>query len=145
MVDLATMKPTERSIEIIDPSTELPVGIRVDLVSIDDERLTKIKRGITDAQNKLAQRGKYFKSDELEANTHRLIFEAMLDWHWYNPTGKEGDEKFDPEAMPTYNGKVPDFTQRNVYEILENLTWFKKQIIEEIEDEKAFFTKSGRN
>jgi len=138
MADLSLIKSTDRVIEVMHPGTGEPIGIRVTLVSVEDETLSKVKRNITNRSLELRQRGKHFKADELEDNKQTVLWSAMKGWEWYNPTGKSGDESFDADAMPNVGGEVPEFNQRNVKSML-GLTWFSNQIEEAVDDTKAFF------
>lgn len=144
-MELATLKPQERTIEIKHPSTGENLGVRVRIMSMDDDRLKTIKREITDQRLKLEQRNKAFKADDIEANGRRLLFKATLGWEWYNPTGSEGDEGYSVDAMPSFNGEVPEYNQRNFVDVVSAIPWFAKQINEELDDEKAFFDNSKTN
>lgn len=129
-MDLTEILPSERVVEILHPGTEEPIGVRVTLMSITDERLKKLKRKFQDERLRLEARGKNFKSDELEENRDELAFKAMTSWDWY------GDA--------TFNGKKPEFNQANVLAVLQKLVWFRDQIEAEIGDEKSFFSPSKR-
>lgn len=144
MANIAEIKPVERTIEILHPATELPIGIRVRLLSIEDDRMKSIRRQITDNSLKLQAKGKSFKAEELERNQHILMFTGTTGWDWYNPTGKEGDDGYDPDAMPDFNGEVPDYTQKNFIALAKELYWFADQVQEAIGDTKAFFDNSNR-
>jgi len=124
-MDLNDLKPSERTLEILSPKTGLEVGIRIFLCSLEDEKLKKLKRKIRDQQIHLEQRGKGFKSEEIEENAKALIFAAMTGWEWY------GDI--------TLDGKVPEFNQKNVYYVLDEFYFFRKQIEEAFGDEASFF------
>lgn len=139
-MDLSNIKPTERKVEITNPGTGQPLGVRVTVMSIEDERLKKLKREITDESLRLSSKGKAFKSDDLERNSHRLLFAATTGWEWYNPTGKEGDDGYDADEMPDFEGEVPDYNQKNFLAIVKALPWFSEQLREEIDETKAFFT-----
>jgi hypothetical protein len=141
-MDLATLKPTTRHIEIKHPATGEPLGIRVTIVSMDDDRLSGIKREIMDRRLHLESRNKRFKAEEIETNTVRLLFAATLEWEWYNPTGNEGDEGYKADAMPVFNGEQPAFNERNFKAIVKELPWFRDQINEELGETKAFFGNS---
>jgi hypothetical protein len=142
MADLAQIKSGDREIEIVNPGTTDKIGVRVKLMSIDDERMQKIKRRITDERLRLEQRGKVFKAEEIEENRNNILFNAMIDWEWYNPTGKAGDKGFDPDAAPEFEGGVPQFDRRSVINVLTKLPWFADQVNEAVGDTKAFFTTS---
>ena len=142
MVDLATIRPGTRTIEILLPGdAQQKVGIRVEILSINDEKLAKIKREITNNKLALGAKGKHFKIDDLERNNHELLFTAMLGWEWYNPTGDEKSKGYDADAMPSFNGEVPDFNKKNVMAMfnMESLYWFHDQINEAVSDTAGFF------
>lgn len=140
MADISAIKTQERMIEMHHPADETKLlGIRVSLVAMSAPDMKKIKRAINDEKLRLDARGKYFKADDIENNQNKLIFGAMRGWEWYNPTGVEGDKDFDANADATFHGKKPDFNQKNVYDVMEELEWFADQLAEAISDEKAFF------
>lgn len=146
MAELSTIAPTERKIEILHPGTGERLGVRVGVMHIDDERLTKMKRKITDRRLYLEARGKTFKAEEIEENKNELLFAAMTGWDWYNPTGAEGDDGFDADAAPEFEGeRDPDFNRKTVNAVLTKLPWFSDQVNEAIGDTKAFFTTSKLN
>lgn len=142
-MDLAKIKPSDRTIEILHPATELPIGLRVTLLSIEDDSMKAIRRQITDNSLKLQAKGKAFKADELERNQHMLMFKATTGWEWYNPTGAEGDSGYDPDAMPDFNGEQPAYNQKNFLDLATELYWFTEQVQEAIGETKAFFGNSN--
>lgn len=144
-MDVSKLKPLERTIEILNPETDTPLGIRVRLMSIEDERLKKLKRTFTDERLKRDGKGKAFKSEEIERNANMLLFTASLGWEWYNPTGSKGDHGFDAEAMPDWKGAVPEYNQRNFIEVLTEFPQFATQVSEAIDETKAFFDNSKRS
>jgi len=144
-MDLATIKPSERTIEILHPASETPVGIRVSLLSIEDDRMKAIRRQITDNSLKMQAKNKAFKAEELERNQNMLMFTGTTGWEWYNPTGTEGDKGYDSDAMPDFNGEVPDYNQKNFMAVASELYWFSEQVQEGIGDTKAFFGNSNRS
>ena len=141
-MNLDDLKPVERTIEITHPATGVPLGVRVTLMSIDDDRLKRVKRQITDESLKLQSKGKAFKAEELERNSRTLLFTATTGWEWYNPTGNEGDHGYDADALPEFDGGQPDYNQRNFLAVVERLPWFGEQVREAIDETKAFFDNS---
>lgn len=140
-MELSKLKPSERKIEILNPGTKEPIGLRVDIVHVDDERLKKLKRSIQDSRVRLESKGKFFKAEDIENNTDELVFTAMTAWEWYNPTGVQGDKGFDAEKQPKWNGEVnPAFSRKTVMEMFTALPWFRDQLLKEMGDEEAFFS-----
>lgn len=135
MADLATLTTAETTVTIKHPGTHEPIGVTVNVMHIDDPRLAKIKRQFTDEKNRLGQRGKFVKAEEIEHNTNTILFKAMTGWTW----GQDGEGE---EA--TFDGRKPDFTQKDVFEVLNRLPWFADQIGEAIGETEAFFTNSKR-
>lgn len=131
-MDLSELKPSERMVEILTPGTKKPLGVRVSILHINDERLKKIKRQFQDERYRLEARGKQFKAETIETNLNELTFAAMVGWEWYSPTGDDKDRA-------KFKGEVPEFNKRNVLEIFDQLPWFRDQIGEEMGDDEAFF------
>lgn len=146
-MDISKLKPLERTIEIMNPATgyTTPLGIRVKMMSIEDDRLKKLKRSFTDEHLKRDSKGKAIKADELEHNSHMLLFTASLAWEWYNPTGQKGDAGFEADAMPDWKGAVPEYNQRNFIEVLTEFPQFADQIQEAVDEKKAFFADLKRS
>lgn len=124
-MDLANIKPVERIIDIVHPSTGEKIGVSVTVLSINDEKMAAAKRRIQNKKLELDRRGKTFKADDLEENEMELLTTAITGWNW------EGDVDF--------HGEKPAFNEKNVKAVLKELTWFKQQIMEAVGDEKAFF------
>lgn len=144
-MDISGLTPGERTVEITHPATGNPLGVRVTLCSIDDESLKKLKREITDERLKLEQRNKSIKADDIERNAQRLLWTAARGWEWYNPTGNVGDEGYDADALPDFNGEQPAFSQKNFVAVIAKLAWFSAQLYEELDDTKSFFEGSKTN
>lgn len=129
-MDLSELKPLERNVEILHPKTDVEVGIKVSLLSINDDKLKKIKRRIQDDKLRLEAKGKNFKSEDIEENRDKLIFNAVTGWAW----GKDASGK-----ETTFNKEKPAFNQKNFNDVMKALPWFRDQLEEAISDEKAFF------
>jgi len=125
-MDLSEIKPVERMIDIIHPSTGEEVGLKVTVVSIDDERLKRVKRKIQDESIRLQNKNKSFKAEDIEDNRLKLVFAAMTSWQWVG------------EA--TFHGEKPEFNLKNVKELFKELPWVQEQIENEVSDQAAFFT-----
>jgi hypothetical protein len=125
-MDISSLKPTERLVEIRHPGTGDNLGITVSVLSLLDDRMKKIKRRLLDNRLQLESKGKKFKSSDVEDNETALLFEAMTGWQW--------------NGENTFRGEKPDFNIKNVKEVFTELEWFRNQIAEAVSDEEAFFT-----
>ena len=129
-MDISGLKPAERIVEILNPKDKTPLGINVMLVSLDDERVKKIRRRIQDDRIRLESRGKSFKSEDVEENTISLLFACVTGWEWgKDPSGEQN----------LWKGLKPDFNLKTFKEIITDLPWFGKQLEEAISDEESFF------
>jgi hypothetical protein len=137
-MDIAELKPTESILDIVHPSTGERLGITITLLSLDDERMKKVKRQIHDRALNLQKKGKTFKSEEIEDNGNELLFTAMTGWTWGIPTDEKGVEI--PDATPaTFRGSVPPFNKPSVYAVFNALPWLRDQVDEKVSDTKSFF------
>lgn len=144
-MDLNTIKPNERTMEILHPGDKSLLGIRVSILSVSDDRMKKIKRQMADERYRMEQKGKAFKHEIYESNLTELAFAAITAWEWYNPTGLEGDKDFDASKQALFNKEIPPFNKKFAVEIFEALPWFREQIITEIGDTEAFFAPSRQS
>lgn len=124
-MDLSKIKSSERIIEIVSPKDGSELGVRVTLVSLNDPKLTKIKRKIQDERIRLQSRGKDFKAEDIEDNKNTLIFNAVTGWDWSKDA--------------TFHGEKPQFNLTNFNNVTKELPWFRDQIEKAFEDEEAFF------
>ncbi len=131
-MDLSTLVPSERTIEILSPGTKQPIGVRVFLLSINDDKLKKLKRSFQDERYRMEAKGKNFKAENFENNANELSFAAMTGWEFYSPTDNKDDQA-------KFNGSVPEFTKKNVFDVFDKLPWFRDQIGQEMGDDEAFF------
>jgi len=127
MTDISAIKPVERTVEIKHPGGGALLGIRVKLMSIDDERMQRARRKIEDRRLHLAKRNKTFTADEIDENKNFVYFTAMTGWEWYDDA--------------TFHDEIPEFNQRNVYAVFTELPWFRDQIENELGETEAFFQK----
>lgn len=137
-MDLATVKPSEAILEIVHPGTGEQLGIKVPLLSLDDDALKKMKLKIQNDEKNLSRRGKTFTAEQIEANTSLLAFTAMQGWSWGQHAVRVGNEARMEET--TFHGDKPAFTVANVYKVFDELPWFRDQITEKVGDTKSFFT-----
>lgn len=128
MVDLASIEPNDRTIEITHPGTGENIGVRVTVMSANDVRMQKTRRQLTDKRLSDHQKNKALTSEQAEENGNRLIFAAMTGWEWYDDA--------------SFNGEIPAFNRLNVFAVFSKLPWFREQLDTAIADDEAFFTES---
>ena len=124
-MDISNLKPVERVIDILNPKTDDELDIKVSIISLNDPKMSKIKRNIQNKRLTLEKKGKNFDSAELEENENLLLLNAVTGWTW----GKDAD----------FHGEKPEFNEKNFKAVIKELPWFKNQILEAVGDEKAFF------
>ncbi len=125
-MDISTLIPSERIIEIKHPVTDKNLGIRVNIISLNDEKMKQIRRKFINKRIELEKKGKSFRADDIESNEIDLLVACITGWDWY------GEDV-------TFNGSKPDFNEANVRNVLNTFGWFKDQVSEAVGDEKAFF------
>lgn len=133
MADLAGVLPGETELDIQHPGTKQPTGLKWRLMSINDERMKRVKRMITDRRLDLEKKGKTFKAEEIEDNLNMILFKGSLGWTW----GEDADGD-----KATFNGEQPEFNQKNVIAVLTALPWIADQLQEAINDDERFFINS---
>lgn len=134
MSELTSITPQSRTLEILHPATNSPIGIRVTVCSIDDPALAQVKRRITDERMNLERKNKTLKAADIEENRIKILMAAVRGWEWYSPTGNEED-------MPQYKGEVLEYKPVNVRAMIadEGIRWFSDQINAEISETERFF------
>lgn len=125
-MDISTLIPSERIIEIKHPVKDENLGIRVNIISLNDEKMKQIRRRFINKRIELEKKGKSFRADDIESNEIDLLVACITGWDWY------GEDI-------TFNGSKPDFNEANVRNVLNTFAWFKDQVSEAVGDEKAFF------
>jgi hypothetical protein len=148
MPELANIKPAETILVIVHPRTLEMIGIKVPLLSLDDETLKAVKKKIQNQASVLSRRGKSFDADQIEANHNLICFTAMTGWDWSGvevvdePERREGETIIPAKTHlePTlFHGEKPAFNQTMVYKVFDELPWFRDQISEKIGDTASFF------
>jgi len=122
-MDISSIAPKSRTVDITHPVTGEPVGIKFVLLPDSDEKVKKAKRVIQNRQ--LQSRKLNITAEQLEANSLDLLVAAIDSWEW------TGDAEF--------RGEKPEFTAANVRTVLRDVDWIRKQVDRELGNEEAFF------
>lgn len=124
-MELSNLKPVERLVNITHPSTGEDLGLKFTLLSLKDDKTSAARRRIQNKKIELEKRGKTFNAKDLEENEFELLQACITGWDW--PDGLE------------LHGEKPEYNERNLKTVLDELPWLKDQLKEAISDEKAFF------
>ena len=125
-MDIGKLGVKGRVYEVAHPKTGDAIGIRVMLLSLEDDKVKRLRRQIMDRASKLQLKGKFITAVEQEANHIDLLFAAVEGWDWY------GDVDF--------NGAKPAFNRGTFGQICEALPWFKEQLDEQISETANFIS-----
>lgn len=132
-MEYSEVLPIDRTVDIIGPDGD-STGIKIVVCSINDERMKRLRRRIQDKRLSQDAKGRALKGDELNENRNEVAFAAIQSWDW----GKDKDGK-----PNTFNGKPPELTRKNAFDVFEKLYWIRDQVEEAISDEKSFFKVSA--
>lgn len=123
--DISAIAPSTRTFEILHPGTGAGLDIFVTVLSLDDEKMKKIQRRLTDRLLEMRRKNKSMTAEEIETNQINLLVEAITDWEWRNKAN--------------YKGTKPPCDVANVKAVLSDLVWFRKQVDEQVGDTESFF------
>lgn len=145
MPEITEIKAVERTVEIVHPSTKLPIGLRFGMVSLQDDRLEKVKKNIREQALNNERRGKSWKVEDIDHNKNRLMFAACTGWEWYDATPENERGAGYKEDPATFHGVKPEWNIKNFIDVSTELPWVREQLDEELGDTEAFFALSKSN
>lgn len=123
-MDFSKLNYGEKIIEIENPLDGTPSGIKLTVVCQEDEAVRRIVRQFINEQNRYAARGKSVPDSVTEEFDTKLIQASITGWEW----GKAA----------TWNGEKPALNPKNLKDVLTNFPTFKRQVLEEIKEDKDF-------
>lgn len=129
MADIAGIKSTDEIVDLLHPGTKEPIGLRITVMSVNDDRMKRIRDRIANDGLKREAKGRNWKADEIRDNRIELLVSATLEWEWYTPEGGEPG---------SFNGEQLEFNMKNARTVYE-LWWVRDQIEEKVGDTEAFF------
>jgi len=121
-MDLSTIVPSARVIEITHPATGMPLGLTITLRPETDPAAKASERKILDTR--LHDRTK-MTTEKLEAQRLETVVGRISGWNW------AGDL--------TFHGEKPEATSDNYRKVLTELDWILPQIETELGDRAGFF------
>jgi len=125
-MDLLAIKPDTAIVDIKHPSSGKPVGLKIECVSLDDDRVKAVERQI---RNRALRSGRNnTTAEKLEAVTTEIQAAAIVGWTW-------------SDELELGGMKNPELNKSNVEKVL-GVPWIAKQVNTVLDDETAFFGSS---
>lgn len=128
-MDILAIQPSTISVDIKHPATGAPIGLKVECVSLEDDRVKAVERTI---KNRALRGGRNtVTAEKIEDNTVELLSAAIVGWKW-------------ADDLTLGDLKNPQLTKINLGKLLA-VGWIAKQIDTALGDEAAFFSSSGQS
>lgn len=124
-MDLASIKPHSRALDILHPATGDKTGVQFEIVHPDHKNVKFIAEKNRREIEGLRKSGALISDDVTERHNLSLFASTVVGWTW-------------PEGF-TFNGEVPAYSQSTVESVLRDLEWIYKQVIAASQNEQAFF------
>lgn len=106
------------------PVTLEPIGITLNVLGEDSDKIRKLKR--RQLNMRLKNQQKKLTAEELESNTNEIYAAAITGWEW--------------EEGVTLDGERPECTPDNVSRFLNRFLFAKKQVDDHMADTSAFLS-----
>ncbi|MGB3898192.1 MAG: hypothetical protein WA973_06525 [Mesorhizobium sp.] len=127
-MDILAIQPSTISVDIKHPASGASIGLTVECVSLEDDKVKAVERAI---KNRALRGGRNtVTAEKIEDNTVELLSAAVVGWTW-------------ADGLTLGDLKSPPLTKPNVAKLLA-VGWIAKQIDTALGDEAAFFSKSGQ-
>lgn len=123
-MDLGNIKPVEKLVEIVHPGTGEKTGVTVTVVSLSDKATNDIKRNFQIRKMECERKGNILGYDEQNEYYNELLMACVTGWDWKDNI---------------FHDKPPVFNKENLKAVLDELDWFKNQLLEAVTDESSFF------
>ena len=122
-MDISEIAPQARAFDILHPGNGEPIGLKVTLLPMTDEKVESARRKIQN--RRLSSRSTKVTADQLDTEGLELLCASVGGWEWVG------------EA--TFKGEQPECTPENVRRVLKEAKWIKDQIDREAGYTEAFF------
>jgi hypothetical protein len=123
-MDLLSLNPNTIFVDLKHPATGAPLGVTVELQSLESDAVKTVERMIKNKALKSGRNG--VTAEKIDDNTVALLSAAIVGWKF------SGDAKLGDEKSPACN----DANKRKLLSVAP----LAKQIDEALGDEAAFFT-----
>lgn len=123
-MDILAIQPTTITVDIKHPATGASIGLQIECVSLEDDRVKAVERAI---KNKALRGGRnVMTAERIEDNTVDLLTAAIVGWIW-------------ADGLSLGDLKSPPLSKANVGKALA-LPWLAKQVDTALGDEAGFFS-----
>ncbi|MCO6050839.1 hypothetical protein NGM99_13730 [Mesorhizobium sp. RP14(2022)] len=127
-MDILSIQPSTITVDIKHPATGAPIGLTVECVSLEDDKVKAVERAI---KNKALRGGRNtVTAEKIEDNTVAILTAAITSWKW-------------AKDLTLGDLKDPPLNRENAGKLLA-VGWIAKQIDTALGDDTAFFTESGK-
>lgn len=128
-MDILAIQPSTISVDIKHPATGAPIGLKIECVSLEDDRVKQVERAI---KNRALRGGRNtVTAEKLDDNTVDILSAAIIGWTW-------------ADGLTLGDLKNPPLSKINVSKLLA-ASWIAKQIDTALGDEAAFFSTSAQS
>lgn len=123
-MDILSIQPSTIKIDIKHPATAAPIGLVIECVSLEDDRVKTVERSI---KNRALRGGRNTVTAEMiEGNTIEILAAAVVGWEW-------------ADGLTLGDLKNPPLNKANAAKVMA-VSWIAKQVDTALGDEAAFFT-----
>lgn len=121
-MDLSTITPIERIVDVRHPATKKPTGLKLTVISDDDARVSAAKRRLFDA---IREKGEKLTPEEEAAFNVSIQLTHVVGWEW------SGDANF--------KGSKPAFSVEALREVADSTPIVRNAIVAAIRDDAGFY------
>jgi len=139
-MDILAIQPTTITVDIKHPATGASIGLQIECVSLEDDRVKAVERAI---KNRALRSGRNtVTAEKIEDNTVELLTAAVVGWKWEKPllSPAKGKKEAVYGEQPDLDGDPnPPLSKINVGKLLA-VGWVAKQVDTALGDEAGFFS-----
>lgn len=128
-MDLLSIRPDSIEVPIHHPGTRKPLGLILNCVSLEDDRVKTVERQL---KNRALRGGRNsITAESVDDNTLAILCATVVGWTW-------------PESLSLGDLSNPDCNKENIKKLL-SLPWVASQVDTAVGDEASFFLKQLNN
>lgn len=124
-MDILSIQPNTITVEIKHPATGASIGLELECVSLEDDRVKAVERAI---KNRALRGGRNtVTAEKIEDNTVEILSAAIVSWKW-------------ADGLTLGDLKNPPLNKANAAKLLQ-VGWIARQVDQALGDEAAFFSR----